>query len=254
MRAADVSFSVQNAVDVAREAADFVLLDKKLSVVNAAIQEGRKTFINTMKYIYISTGSTLGNMFSVAVASVILPFLPMLPKQILLTNLITDFPYLAIASDQVDGEQIKEPAQWNLQIIKRYMLVFGIHSAFFDLTTFGILYYVAQVSTEVFQTAWFIESILTELSILFVIRTHRAFYKSKTSRQIMLLSLGGLVITLALPYLPQLQQIGLMPLPISLLLLIAGIVILYVFTADGLKIWFFRSYQQSQGGPGLTRR
>jgi P-type Mg2+ transporter len=145
LRAADVGISVENAVDVAREAADFVLMKKDLSVLIDGIREGRKTFANTLKYIFINTGSTFGNMFSVAAASLILPFLPMLPKQILLMNFITDFPYLMVASDNVDQEQLDKPGKWDLKFIRKYMLVFGIHSSFFDLITFLTLIYVLKV-------------------------------------------------------------------------------------------------------------
>ena len=138
INAADIGISVENAVDVAREAADFVLMEKDLSVLIDGIKEGRKTFSNTLKYIFINTGSTFGNMFSVAIASLLLPFLPMLPKQILLTNFITDFPYLTIASDNVDEEQLNQPGKWNLKFIRIYMLVFGIHSSIFDVITFII--------------------------------------------------------------------------------------------------------------------
>ncbi|MGB4849125.1 MAG: magnesium-translocating P-type ATPase, partial [Saprospiraceae bacterium] len=200
MNAADVGISVENAVDVAREAADFVLMEKNLSVLVDGIREGRRTFANTLKYIFINTGSTFGNMFSVAVASLILPFLPMLPKQILLTNFITDFPYLTIASDNVDEEQLETPGRWDIKFIRTYMVIFGIHSSLFDIITFVTLLFVLRVKESAFQTGWFIESILSELFILFIIRTHKNFFKSKPAKFLMILSIVGLVITLGLPY------------------------------------------------------
>lgn len=241
--AADVGISVENAVDVAREAADFVLMEKDLMVVVDGIKEGRKTFANTLKYIFINTGSTFGNMFSVAIASLILPFLPMLPKQILLTNFITDFPYLTIASDNVDQEQLNKPGKWNLKFIRNYMIIFGIHSSIFDVITFLTLLYVLKVKESAFQTAWFVESILTELFILFIIRTHKNFFKSKPGKYLFFLSILGLVLTLALPYMPFADKVGLSPLPMLNLGIMLAIVAAYIITADLLKVWFFKRYR-----------
>jgi P-type Mg2+ transporter len=243
IHAADVGVSVENAVDVAKEAADFVLMEKNLMVLVDGIKEGRKTFANTLKYIFINTGSTFGNMFSVAFASLLLPFLPMLPKQILLMNFITDFPYLTVASDNVDAEQLAKPGKWDLKFIRNYMVVFGIHSSLFDLITFLTLIYVLKVKESVFQTSWFVESILTELFILFIIRTHKNFFKSKPSSYLFILSILGLVLTLLLPYLPFANQIGLSPLPLLNLGLMLAIVSVYIITADVLKVWFFRKYR-----------
>ena len=172
---ADVGISVENAVDVAKAAADFVLMEKDLMVLVEGIKEGRKTFANTLKYIYISTGSIFGNMCSVAGASLILPFLPMLPKQILLTNFLTDFPYLTIASDNVDEEQLAKPRKWNMKLIRNYMIIFGLHSSLFDLITFLTLLYVLKVKVSAFQTGWFIESVLSGIFILFIVRTQKLF-------------------------------------------------------------------------------
>ncbi|WP_291102204.1 MULTISPECIES: magnesium-translocating P-type ATPase [unclassified Flavobacterium] len=241
--AADVGISVENAVDVARETADFVLMEKDLMVIIDGIKEGRKTFANTLKYIYISTGSTFGNMFSVAIASLLLPFLPMLPKQILLTNFITDFPYLTIASDNVDQEQLNKPGKWNLKLIRNYMVVFGIHSSLFDVITFLTLLYVLKVKESAFQTAWFVESILTELFILFIIRTHKNFFKSKPNKYLFVLSIFGLVLTLSLPYMPFAGEVGLSPLPFLNLGIMLAIVAAYIITADLLKVWFFKNYR-----------
>ena len=246
INAADVGISVSNAVDVAREAADFVLMEKNLMVLVDGIKEGRKTFANTLKYIFINTGSTFGNMFSVAIASLILPFLPMLPKQILLTNFITDFPYLTIASDNVDPEQLDRPGKWDLKFIRNYMVIFGIHSSLFDVITFWVLLYVLKVKESAFQTGWFIESILTELFILFIIRTHKNFFKSMPGKYLFILSIFGLILTLGLPYVPFFAEaVGLVPLPMmslgAMLLIVAG----YIFTADLLKVWFFRKYRSA---------
>ena len=238
--AADVGLSVDNAVDVARDAADFVLLERSLSVIADGVVEGRKTFANTLKYIYINTGATFGNMFSVAAASLLLPFLPMLPKQILMTNFITDLPYLSVSSDNVDTEQLKKPGKWNMKLIRNYMFVFGFHSTLFDLITFLTLFYGFKVSESAFQTGWFTESILTELFILFIIRTYKSFFKSRPGRMLFILSLLGLGLTLALPYTPIANTLGLVPLQPEVALSLFGIVLLYVLTADALKIVFFR--------------
>jgi len=245
INAADVGISVENAVDVAREAADFVLMEKNLMVLVDGIREGRKTFANTLKYIFINTGSTFGNMFSVAIASLLLPFLPMLPKQILLMNFITDFPYLTVASDNVDQEQLDRPGKWDLKFIRNYMVIFGIHSSVFDVITFLTLLYILKVKESAFQTGWFIESILTELFILFIIRTHKNFFKSKPGKYLFILSIVGLVITLGLPYLPFANDIGLTPLPIVNLGAMLLIVALYIITADLLKVWFFKKYHNA---------
>jgi Mg2+-importing ATPase len=241
---ADIGVSVDNAVDVAREAADFVLMEKDLSVLVEGIKEGRKTFSNTLKYIFINTGSTFGNMFSVAIASLLLPFLPMLPKQILLTNFITDFPYLSIASDNVDEEQLSKPGKWNLRFIRLYMVIFGIHSSLFDVITFLVLYFGLRVKEAAFQTGWFIESILTELFILFIIRTHKNFFKSKPGKYLLVLSILGLVITIGLPYTPLASEIGIQPLPVYYIGILFLIVFFYILTADLLKVWFFRKYRR----------
>lgn len=245
INAADVGISVENAVDVAREAADFVLMEKSLMVLVDGIKEGRKTFANTLKYIFINTGSTFGNMFSVAIASLLLPFLPMLPKQILLMNFITDFPYLTVASDNVDQEQLDRPGKWDLKFIRNYMVIFGIHSSVFDVITFLTLLYILKVKESAFQTGWFIESILTELFILFIIRTHKNFFKSKPGKYLFILSIAGLSITLGLPYLPFANDIGLTPLPLINLAAMLLIVAVYIITADLLKVWFFKKYRSA---------
>ncbi len=243
INAADVGISVENAVDVAREAADFVLMEKNLMVVVDGIKEGRKTFANTLKYIFINTGSTFGNMFSVAIASLLLSFLPMLPKQILLTNFITDFPYLTIASDNVDPEQLERPGRWDLKFIRNYMIIFGIHSSVFDVITFLTLLYVLKVKESAFQTGWFIESILTELFILFIIRTHKNFFKSQPGKYLFIFSLVGLALTLGLPFMPFAGAVGLVPLPMMSLGAMLLIVAAYIVTADLLKVWFFKRYR-----------
>ncbi|MBS1774225.1 MAG: magnesium-translocating P-type ATPase [Bacteroidetes bacterium] len=242
INAADTGISVNNAVDIAKEAADFVLIEKDLMVLCDGIKEGRKTFANTLKYIFINTGATFGNMFSVSVASLILPFLPMLPKQILLTNFLTDFPYLAVASDNVDDEQIARPGKWDMGLIRKYMVYFGIHSSLFDIITFLTLLYFIKAKEGVFQTGWFIESILTELFILFIIRTRKSFIKSAPGKYLFILSILALILTITLPYSPLSSKLGLVPLSLPVIASMIGIVVIYILTADVLKIWFFKKY------------
>jgi Mg2+-importing ATPase len=243
INAADVGISVDNAVDVAKEAADFVLMEKDLTVLVDGIKEGRKTFANTMKYLFISTGSTFGNMCSVAAASLLLPFLPMLPKQILLTNFLTDFPFLMVTTDNVDKEQVEKPGKWNLKLIRSYMVIFGIHSSLFDFITFITLYFVLKVKESEFQTGWFIESVLSELLIVFIIRTHKSFIKSRPGKYLFIFSILALILTIGLPYFPFANDIGLSPLPVLNIGLMLLIVVAYIITADLLKVWFFKKQQ-----------
>lgn len=241
IHAADVGISVNNAVDVARDAADFVLMEQNLSVLADGIKEGRKTFANTMKYIYINTGSTFGNMFSLSFASLVLPFLPMLPKQILVLNFLTSLPFLSVASDNVDEEQLRNAGNWSLQRLRRFMMIFGFHSSLFDILTFLILFFYFKVQDSVFQTGWFIESMSTQLFIIFIVRTHKVFYKSKPARFLFIFSIIGLMTTLILPYSPLASTLGLAPLPFLYLSIMILIAMLYGITADLLKRWFFKT-------------
>jgi Mg2+-importing ATPase len=245
LQAADVGISVNNAVDVAREAADFVLMEKDLSVLVKGVREGRKTFANTLKYLYISTGSTFGNMISVAAASFALPFLPMLPKQILLTNFLSDFPFLAVTTDKVDEEQLHMPGRWDFKVLRKYMLVFGIHSSLFDIATFMTLYHILHTGDDAFRTGWFIESVLSEIFILFIIRTHKRFYRSRPGRYLSLFSALALVATVCLPYSPLAAEFGLTPIALPTLATMLCILLLYVLTAEMLKVWFFQRMGRS---------
>lgn len=240
INAADIGMSTNNAVDVAKEAADFVLLEKDLSVLADGVAEGRRSFVNSMKYIFITTGATFGNMFSVAGASLFLPFLPMLPKQILLTNLITDLPFLTIASDHVDDEQVAAPGKWNLKLIRNFMVVFGLHSSLFDFITFYVLFMYFHLSDSPFQTGWFLESSITELLILFIIRTRKSFIKSKPGKLLFITALVAFFITVFLPFSPFAAVLGFSTEQIKPVMAIAIILIIYFITADLLKIAFFR--------------
>jgi len=240
IHAADTGISVEDAVEVAKESADFVLIEKDLNVLADGICEGRKSFANSMKYILITTGATFGNMFSLAGASLILPFLPMLPKQILLTNLITDFPFLAVASDNVDKETIQRPGKWNLKMIRSFMIVFGIHSSLFDFLTFFIMYFYFKLSEPAFQTSWFIESVMTEILILYIIRTRRSFIKSIPGKTLIIIGAGSVIITILLTLPPVAPLLGFGIAHSKQVIAILVILALYVITADLLKIVFFR--------------
>jgi Mg2+-importing ATPase len=239
LHAADVGISVDQAVDVAKEAADFVLLERDLAVLRQGIVLGRTTFANTLKYVFITTSANFGNMFSMAGASLFLPYLPMLPMQILLTNFLTDFPALTIAGDSVDREMIEQPRRWNITFIRNFMVTFGLVSSVFDYLTFGTLLLIVRVTTDQFRTGWFLESVLTELLILLVIRTQRPFFKSKPSRYLMLSALAVAVVTLILPYSPLNRVLGLAPLPLSLLLVLLGITVAYITASEVVKRFFY---------------
>ena len=169
LKAADVGISINNAVDVAKEAADLVLLDQDIDVIRQGVEEGRRTFMNTMKYIYVTTSANFGNMISMAIASLLLPFLPLLPFQILLNNFLSDLPAISIASDNVDEELLVRPRKWDIKYIRRFMIVFGLQSSLFDFATFGLLYYVYHTKPDIFRTGWFMESLLSEILILMVL-------------------------------------------------------------------------------------
>ena len=242
IHAADTGISVEDAVDVARESADFVLMEKDLDVLTDGIYEGRRSFANSMKYILITTGATFGNMFSLAGASLLLPFLPMLPKQILLTNLVTDFPFLAVASDNIDKEQTVNPGKWDLKMIRSFMIVFGIHSSIFDFLTFYIIYFHFKLNESAFQTSWFLESSMTEILILFIIRTRKSFLKSKPGNMLMIIGALSILITIILTVPPLAPLLGFSIAHYKQILAILIILILYVITADLLKIYFFRKH------------
>jgi Mg2+-importing ATPase len=240
INAADIGISTNNAADIAKEAADLVLLEKDLLVLADGIREGRKSFVNSMKYIFITTGATFGNMFSIAGASLFLPFLPMLPKQILLTNLITDLPFLTIASDHVDEEQLKRPGKWNLKLIRNFMIIFGFHSSVFDFITFYVLYLYFRLSGPAFRTGWFLESAITELLILFIVRTKKPFIKSKPGRLLIITALIAFIITVYLPFSPFADVLGFSIAHSQQIMAIGFILVAYIITADILKIIFFR--------------
>jgi Mg2+-importing ATPase len=232
LKAADVGISIENAVDVAKEAADLVLLDRNIDVIREGVAEGRKTFMNTLKYIFVTTSANFGNMFSMAIASLILPFLPLLPVQILLNNFLSDLPAISIASDNVDREFLAKPRRWDMKYIKRFMVVFGLQSSLFDFATFGLLLYVYHTSAAEFRTAWFMESLLTEILILLIIRTRGSFFKSKPSKYLLIASSLTFSASFVIPYLPIAKVFGLYPLPLNLFLGILFIILVYILMAE----------------------
>jgi Mg2+-importing ATPase len=240
MHAADTSLSVEQAVDVAREAADFVLLERHLDVIRRGVEEGRRTFANTLKYVLTTTSANLGNMVSMALASLFLPFLPLLAGQILLNNFVSDIPAVGIAADSVDPELVDRPRRWNMRFIARFMVEFGVLSSLFDLLTFAGLLVLFHATPELFRTGWFVESLLTELAIALVVRTRRPFFRSRPGRVLLISTLVLVPVTFAIPYVPYAGLLGFVPLPASLLAGLAAVTVVYVGAAEVTKRWFYR--------------
>ena len=240
IHAADVGISVDSAVDVAKDAADIVLLEKDLSVLVQGVREGRATFANTLKYVFMATSANFGNMFSMAGVSLIVPFLPLLPKQILLTNLMTDFPEMTIATDSVDKEMIEYPRRWDIKAIRKFMLTFGIVSSVFDYLTFGLLLIVLHATQMQFRTGWFLESVVSASLIVLVIRSRKPSYMSKPGKYLLFTTLSIVVLTVILPYTPLAGIFGFSPLPLPFLLFIGLIILLYIFTAEVVKKVFYK--------------
>ncbi|MEN6519860.1 MAG: magnesium-translocating P-type ATPase [Armatimonadota bacterium] len=240
LHAADVGISVDSAVDVAKDAADIVLLKKDLSVLANGVREGRVTFANTLKYVFMATSANFGNMFSMAGASLFLPFLPLLPTQILLTNLLTDFPEMAIASDSVDPEIVREPHRWDINFIRSFMMVFGTLSSVFDYFTFGVLLLVLHAGVNQFRTGWFIESVISASVIVLVIRTRKTFYTSRPGRYLIMATVLVVIVTLVLPLTPLGRLFQFTVMPASFLLTVVLIVIIYVAGGELTKRAFYK--------------
>jgi len=236
---ADIGISVDGAVDVAREAADMILLKRDLDVVLRGVDDGRATFANTMKYIAITTSANFGNMISMALASLALPFLPLLAPQILLNNFLSDVPSLAIATDRVDPDQTRTPQHWNIGYVRRFMVAFGLVSSAFDFVTFGFLILVAGATEQIFQTGWFVESLITELAIVLIVRTRKAFWRSRPSAMLSWLTLAVGLFAIAIPYLPGADWFGFVPLPASVTAGLVVITLAYLVASEATKHWFF---------------
>jgi Mg2+-importing ATPase len=246
LHAADVGISVDQAVDVAKEAADIVLLKRDLGVLVRGVQEGRATFANTLKYVYMATSANFGNMFSMAGASLFLPFLPLLPKQILLMNVLTDFPEMTIATDSVDGELLNKPRRWDIRSIRNFMLVFGTLSSVFDYLTFGALLLVLRANEEAFRTGWLLESVISACLVVLVVRSRRPFWSSKPSVYLLWTTVAVVVATLILPYTPMAQPLNLRPVAPAFLLMLAAIVASYIAAAEVAKRLFYDRSVRSQ--------
>jgi Mg2+-importing ATPase len=239
LHAADVGLSVDTAVDVAKAAADFVLLKKDLAILRQGIDEGRVTFANTLKYILTTISANFGNMFSMAGASMLLSFLPLLAPQILLNNFLSDIPAITIAGDNVDPEMVENPRRWNTKLIRNYMVLFGLVSSIFDFLTFGTLLLLFRASPEEFRTGWFIESLITELVIALVVRTRHLFFHSRPGTLLLASTLTFMAVALVLPYLPFISVFGFVPLPAPLMLTMLGLTTLYVLATELAKKYFY---------------
>jgi Mg2+-importing ATPase len=241
LRAADIGISVDRAVDVARESADIVMLRPDLNVLCAGVEDGRRTFANTLKYINITISANFGNMISMALVTPLLPFLPLLPKQILLNNFLSDLPALAISGDRVDSEHLRGPQRWNVNDVERFMVVFGLASSVFDFATFGALLYLFHASAAEFRTGWFVVSLITELAVIYVLRTRRLAWKSRPSLLLQATIAAVFALALALPYSgPIARAFGLQPIDGAELAVLVAIVGAYLVASELLKHFFYR--------------
>jgi len=255
LHAADVGISVAEAVDVARESADIILLSRDLDVLRQGVEDGRRTFANSLKYISITTSANFGNMISMALATPLLPFLPLAAKQILLNNFLSDLPSLAISSDKVDPERVSGPQRWNVKDIQRFMIVFGLISSVFDLLTFGVLLYIFHADQAVFQTSWFMISLLTELAVVLVLRTRKPAFRSRPSRLLLWSTLAVAGATFAIPFLGETSALfGFAPLSATELATVLGIVVGYALATEIAKAWFFRPKNGKDGRSGPSHR
>ena len=236
---ADVSISVDDAVDVAKGTADIVLLEKNLEVLAQGVKEGRRTFNNTLKYVFMAGSANFGNMFSMAGVSLFLSFLPLLPQQILVANLLTDFPELTIATDNIDDEMVAKPRRWNISLIRRFMLVFGLVSSIFDYLTFGVLLLMFNANVQQFRTAWFIESVISASMAVLIIRTRRPFYKSKPSKSLFSMTMLIGLVVIVVPFTPLGAILGFVPLGVKFYAALAIIVILYIALLEVVKKIFY---------------
>lgn len=240
LKASDVGISVNNAADIAKESADVILLEKDLGVIADGIIEGRKTYINTTKYILNSVCTNFGNMFSLAILSLALPYLPLLPAQVLVINFLTDLPALAIVSDNVDEEFLLRPRKWDIRLIRNFMVAFGLESSLFDLITFAVLIAVFHLPVSSIRTGWFVESIISGVLILLVIRTHRLFFASRPGKALFTASVFVIMAVLIIPYLTLSAKMDLGYIAPSVAFSMCGIALLYALLGEATKRILFR--------------
>jgi len=243
LKVADVGISVSNGVDVAKETADIILMNKNLHVLKDGVIEGRKTFQNTLKYIKMGFSSNFGNMFSMMGASFILPFFPMLSSQILLNNFLYDVSQTTIPTDNTDNESVKLPLKWNMREFFKYIIAFGIVSSVFDFLTFFLLYKIFHLDASHFQTGWFIESIATQILVIFIIRTKRTpFFRSIPGIMTTVSAIGVVALAWIIPYTPLGPILSFSPLPLALVFVIMGVVVLYLIVAEISKYFFYKMF------------
>ncbi|MGA2667083.1 MAG: magnesium-translocating P-type ATPase [Patescibacteria group bacterium] len=243
IKKADVGISVNNATDIAKETANIILLEKSLIILGDCVKEGRRTFANVIKYIKMGASSNFGNMLSMTGASLFLPFLPMLPPQILLNNFLYDVSQTAIPTDDVDEEYLNHPRPWDIKFIKEFIIYIGPISSIFDFVTFGVMWFFFHASPALFHTGWFVESLCTQVLVVHIIRTHKIpFFESKPSKILLLATLGIVFVALVLPYLPFAASLGFVPLPAIFFLILLGIAVFYLALVQLIKNWFTRRF------------
>lgn len=242
IQSADVGISVDGAADVAKETADLILLDHDLGVVHRGVLEGRRTFGNIMKYVKMGTSSNFGNMFSMAGATLVLPFLPMLPVQILVNNFLYDISEIPIPMDSVDIEYLERPRHWDVSSIRNFMIVVGLVSSIFDLLTFYVMRRVFHAGESLFHTGWFVESLATQVLVIFVIRTRGNPFRSRPSPILTATSLAVVAAATALPFTPLGVRLGFVPVPGLFFAILAGMVVAYLAAVQVVKTWFYRHF------------
>jgi Mg2+-importing ATPase len=244
LRAADIGLAVASGTDVAKEAADVILLQKSLSVLAGGIVEGRKTFANITKYILNTVSANFGNMATVAVSSLLLRFIPLLPSQILLNNLVSDLPLLTIAADRVDQGLLARPRRWQVGAIGRFMVAFGMLSALFDLILIGVLLRIPSVDPGLFRTAWFVESVLSEIAVTFAVRTRLPLFRSRPSAWLIWSSVAAALAAVTIVYsTPGRVYFGFVALPPELAAFVLAVLLAYVGAAELFKRAFFRRFE-----------
>jgi len=249
LHSADVGISVDSAADVAKAAAEIVLLEQDLGVVHAGAMEGRRTIVNTGKYILMASSANFGNIVSMVLAGLILPFLPLLPIQVLLTNLIYDFAQTGLPLDNVDPEAIERPIHWEIRVIERFMIVMGPISTVFDVITFAVLLRLFHADEAFFRTGWFIESLVTQILMIFAVRTRRHLFASRPHRAVTTLAFGAAALTLALPYLPVIGQwFEFVHPPAAYFAYLLAVVAAFLVTTELVKRVFYARMGNAIGG------